>query len=85
MYTLIVDYSSFTLDKDIYIVDPSGNTIGVTHLPTDKIAEYAVSDPRVDDIKIKGIGDQGFGIKEQIEKTLALEYANKKIKVEVIK
>ena len=86
MYTLIIDCSGFALEHGIHIIDAMGKTAGLMHLPTSEIADFVKRDSRITQVKLSGPTEYCNGIKEEIEKTIALEYANntRKIIVEVI-
>ena len=84
MLTLMVDCNAFLLEHSTYILDPRGEIVALAHLPTAEIASYANSDSRISEIKLQGMSEYCYGIKEEIEKQLALEYSNNKIKVEVV-
>lgn len=81
----MVDCNAFDLKHTVYVVDEQSNfkLNTAASIPVGQIAEYAAASA-VDCIKIQGITEYNEGIKEQIEKDLALKYANKNIKVEVI-
>lgn len=83
MYTLIIDCSNFALEHGIHVVDPSGKTVGLMHLPTSELADFIKRDPRISAVKLSGLTEYCYGIKEQIENGLTNEYA-KKIEIEVI-
>ena len=84
MFTLMVDCSGFPLEHTTYVVGINGELIATAYLPAAEIAGYASSDSRITEIKLQGMADYCYGIKEEIEKQLALEYSNNKIKVEVV-
>ena len=85
MYTIIVDCSSnFALEHGIHYFDTDNNLIKVTHLPTTEVAALVMSDNNITNVKLSGDTDFCLGIKEEIESKLALEYANREIKIEVI-
>ena len=83
MYTLIIDCSGFVLEHSIHILDPNGNIVGLMHLPSAEIANFVAKDNRISNIKLCGAIEYCNGIKEEIEKQLALEYANGKRNVEI--
>ena len=85
MYTLIVDCSSFGTIPSVYVTDPTGKIVDLKHLTLDNISAFAASDIRIDSIKLSGPEEYCEGIKENIEKQLAIEYANNNITVEVLK
>lgn len=85
MYTLIVDCSSFGTIPSVYVTDPTGKIVDLKHLTLDNISEFAASDIRIDSIKLSGPEEYCEGLKENIEKQLATEYANNNITVEVLK
>ena len=84
MYTLIADCSNFALEHSIYIVDPSGQVVALARLSSNELASYAANDAKIDGIKLSGPEEFCLGLKEEIEKDLALNYASRNIKVEVI-
>ena len=53
------------------------------HLPSAEIANFIAKDNRISNIKLSGAIEYCNGIKEEIEKQLALEYANGKRNVEI--
>lgn len=83
MYTLIIDCSGFVLEHSVHILDPNGNIVGLMHLPSAEIANFVAKDNRISNIKLSGVTEYCNGIKEEIEKQLALEYANGKRNVEI--
>ena len=85
MYTLIVDCSSLGIIPSAYVVDPTGQIVDLKPLTLDNISKFAASDIRIDSIKVSGPEEYCEGIKENIEKQLAMEYANNNITVEVLK
>ena len=85
MYSLIVDCSSFGTIPSVYITDPTGQIVDLKHLTLDNILEFAASDIRIDSIKLSGPTEYCEGLKENIERQLATEYANNNITVEVLK
>ena len=85
MYTLIVDCSSIGIIPSAYVIDSTGQIVDLKHLTLDNISKFAASDIRIDSIKLSGPEEYCEGIKENIEKQLAMEYANNNITVEVLK
>ena len=85
MYTLIVDCSSIGIIPSAYVIDSTGQIVDLKHLTLDNIPKFAASDVRIDSIKLSGPEEYCEGIKENIEKQLAIEYANNNITVEVLK
>ena len=85
MYTLIVDCSSFGTIPSVYVTDPTGQAVDLKHLTLDNISEFAASDIRIESIKLSGPTKYCEGLKENIERQLATEYANNNITVEVLK
>ena len=59
--------------------------VDLKHLTLDNISEFAASDIRIDSIKLSGPTEYCEGLKENIERQLATEYANNNITVEVLK
>ena len=86
MYTLIVDCSNFALEHGIHIVDPTGETVGIMHLPTSELSNFIANDSRITSVKLAGITEYCNGIKEEIENKMATEYAKniRKVEIEVI-
>ena len=85
MYTLIVDCSSIGIIPSVYVIDPTGQIVDLKHLTLDNISKFAASDIHINSIKLSGPEEYCEGIKENIEKQLAIEYANNNITVEVLK
>ena len=85
MYSLIVDCSSFGTIPSVYVTNPTGQIVDLKHLTLDNILEFAASDIRIDSIKLSGPTEYCEGLKENIERQLATEYANNNITVEVLK
>ena len=85
MYSLIIDCSSFGTIPSVYVTDPIGQIVDLKHLTLDIISEFAASDIRIDSIKLSGPTEYCEGLKENIERQLATEYANNNITVEVLK
>lgn len=85
MYTLIVDCSGYGTIPSVYVADPTGAVVAAVSVSLDQLTEYAAKDGRIDNIKLSGIYDYCMAVKEDIEKELALEYAERKINVEVLK
>ena len=83
MYTLIIDCSGFVLEHSVHILDPNGNIVGLMHLPSAEIANFVAKENRISNNKLSGVTEYCNGIKEEIEKQLALEYANGKRNVEI--
>lgn len=83
MYTLIIDCSGFVLEHSVHMLDPNGGIVGLMHLPSAEIANFVAKDNRISNIKLSGAIEYCNGIKEEIEKQLALEYANGKRNVEI--
>jgi hypothetical protein len=83
MYTLIIDCSNFALEHGVHIVGPDGKTAGLMHLPTTDLASFILNDSRISGVKLFGPSEYCYGIKEQIEIKLALEYANNMRKIEI--
>ena len=86
MYTLIIDCSGFALEHGVHIVDAAGNTVGLMHLPTSEVAGFVARERNVTGVKLSGPTEYCNGIKEEIEKAVALDYANniRKVEIEVI-
>jgi len=84
MYKLIIDCFNFTLEHTITVVDASGETVGLVQLPSSEIAGFAARDSRISSITLVGPKEFCLGFKEQIKKTLATEYANRNIEIEVL-
>ena len=85
MYSLIIDCSSFGTIPSVYVTNPTGQIVDLKHLTLDNISEFAASDIRIDSIKLSGPTEYCEGLKENIERQLATEYANNNITVEVLK
>lgn len=83
MYTLIVDCSNFVLEHSAHILDPNNKIVGLMHLPTSEIAALVAHDSRFSKVKLAGALEYCNGIKEEIEKQVALQYANSKRTVEI--
>lgn len=85
MYSLIVDCSAFGIIPSVYVIDLTGQIVDLKHLTLDNISKFVASDIRIDNIKLSGPEEYCEGIKENIEKQLATEYANNNITIEVLK
>lgn len=83
MYTLIADCSNFALEHGIHIVDGNGKIVALMHLPISELSHLVASDSTISSVKLSGATEYCIGIKEEIEKQLALEYANSKRNVEI--
>ena len=83
MYTLIADCSNFALEHGIHIVDGNGDTVALMHLPISELANLIARDTTISEVKLSGATEYCYGLKEEIEKQLALEYANSKRNVEI--
>ena len=83
MYTLIADCSNFALEHGIYVVDGNGDPVSLMHLPISELADLIAHDNRISSVKLTGATEYCYGLKEEIEKQLALEYANSKRNVEI--
>jgi hypothetical protein len=84
MYTLIVDCSNFILEHAVHIVDEKGHSAGMLHLTIDDVVKFVSQDSRITNVKLAGQTDYCYGVKENIEKQLATEYAINNVKVEVL-
>ena len=83
MYTLIAECSGFILEHGVHIVDGNGNTVALMHLPISELADLITRDTRISSVKLVGAAEYCYGIKEEIEKQVALEYANNKRNLEI--
>ena len=83
MYTLIAECSNFILEHGVHVIDGNGNIVAVMQVPASELADLIAHDSRISEVKLTGIAEYCYGIKEEIEKQLALEYANNKRKVEI--
>lgn len=83
MYTLIADCSNFALEHGVHIIDGNGNIVALMHLPVSELASLIANDTRISEVKLAGAAEYCYGLKEEIEKQLALEYANSKRNVEI--
>ena len=83
MRTLIIALIGFPAEYTGYITDETGNIVDSGRIVIDDLASYAVL-KGVERIILQGNSDYCLGIKEEVDKKLATEYANKKILVEVM-
>ena len=83
MYTLIIDCSGFVLEHSVHILDPNGDIVGLMHLPSSEIAGFVARDTRITNVKLSGAIEYCNGIKDEIERQIALEYADNKRKLEI--
>ena len=83
MRTLIIDCSGFSLDHTGFVVDENLQVQERVQLTTSDIAAYASQANGVKKIKLSGPTEYCLGIKEEISKQLALEYAINDIEIEV--
>lgn len=83
MYTLIAECSNFILEHSIHIVDSNNNIVAVMHMPVAELANFVAHDSRISAVKLTGIAEYCYAIKEEIENQLALEYANNQRQVEI--
>ena len=84
MCTLMIAPMGFPAEYTGYITNEQGDVIETSRIVIDDLASYAVARGDINHIVIQGQNEYCLGIKEETEKKLALEYANKNIKVEVI-
>lgn len=83
MYALVINPSGFPAEYTGYITDETGNIVETGRIVIDDLADYAVL-KGAEKIVLQGNTDYCLGIKEEVEKKLATEYANKNIIVEVM-
>ena len=83
MYALVINPSGFPAEYTGYITDETGNIVETGRIVIDDLASYAVL-KGAEKIVLQGNTDYCLGIKEEVEKKLATEYANKNITVEVM-
>lgn len=83
MYTLMIAPSGFPAEYTCYITNEAGDIVETDRIVIDDLTSYAVL-KGAERIVLQGNTDYCLGIKEEVEKKLATEYANKNIKVEVI-
>ena len=83
MYALVINPSGFPAEYTGYITDETGNLVETGRIVIDDLADYAVL-KGVEIIALQGNTEYCLGIKEEVEKKLATEYANKNIIVEVM-
>ena len=83
MYALVIAPCGFPAEYTGYITDETGNIVETGRTVIDDLADYAVL-KGVERIILQGNTDYCLGIKEEVDKKLATEYANKNIIVEVM-
>ena len=83
MYTLIADCSNFALEHGIHIVDGNGDIVALMHLPISELSNLIAHDTRISSVKLHGATEYCYGLKEDIENKVALEYANNKRNIEI--
>ena len=83
MYALVIAPCGFPAEYTGYITDETGNIVETGRIVIDDLASYAVL-KGVERIVLQGNTDYCLGIKEEVDKKLATEYANKNIIVEVM-
>ena len=84
MRTLIMDCSGFVLEHPGYVINEAQDVIQRIQCPTTEIAGFAANTPGVKKIILTGHTDYCLGVKETVEKQLALEYAFNDIEIEVM-
>ena len=84
MSLLIVDMVEFALEHNVYKITDS-EIKSVVCMPIEQVIDYAISLGDIDNIQLVGNKEYCNGIKSKLEETLALEYADKNIKIEVVK
>ena len=83
MYTLMIAPSGFPAEYAGYITNEAGDIVETGRIMIDDLADYAVL-KGAEKIVLQGNTDYCLGIKEEVDKKLATEYANKNIIVEVM-
>ena len=83
MYTLMIAPMGFPAEYTGYITNEAGDIVESGRIVIDDLASYAVL-KGVEKIVLQGNTDYCLGIKEEVDKKLATEYANKNILVEVM-
>ena len=83
MYTLMIAPSGFPAEYTGYITNEAGDIVELGRIVIDDLASYAVL-KGAEKIILQGNTDYCLGIKEEVDKKLATEYANKNILVEVM-
>lgn len=84
MRTLIIDCSGFSLEHAGFVIDENAEVLEKVQLPTSEIASYASQAQGLQKIRLAGPTEYCLGLKEEISKKLALEYAVKDIEIEVM-
>jgi hypothetical protein len=75
--------TGFPAEYTGYITNEAGDIVETGRIMIDDLADYAVL-KGAEKIVLQGNTDYCLGIKEEIDKKLATEYANKNIIVEVM-
>ena len=83
MHTLMIAPSGFPAEYTGYITNEAGDIVESGRIVIDDLADYAVL-KGAEKIILQGNTDYCLGIKEEVDKKLAIEYANKNIIVEVM-
>ena len=83
MYALVINPSGFPAEYTGYITNEAGDIVESGRIVIDDLASYAVL-KGAERIILQGNTDYCLGIKEEVDKKLATEYANKNIIVEVM-
>ena len=84
MCTLIIDCSGFPLEHSGYVMNESAEVVQRVQLLASEIAGFAAQTGDIKKIALSGPTDYCLGIKEEISKQLALEYAFEDIEIEVL-
>lgn len=85
MRALIIDYSNFTLEHDVFVVDTNtGEVLQKLTLPMQEICDFIKSDPEVEKVQIHALPEFGQKMEKEIKKDLALSYRTNNIEFEVV-
>lgn len=84
MYGLIIDCTAFLLHLAVYALDSDGEVFQKNYMSAEDIPAFAAANKDIKNIKLSGPTEYCIGLKEELEKKLALEYAVNNIEIEVI-
>ena len=84
MRTLIIGCGGFSLKFSAYTINEMGELISVEHVNSEDLGKYIGGRYDIDKVLLQGPTDYCLGIKDKIENSMALHYANRKIQIEVM-